>query len=269
MKKKYCCLLLPLLLFSVVSCNRGYRINGTSSVSLVDGKTIYLRSFENGHWATRDSAEVVHGTFSMEGSVDSAQIVSIFMNNESFMPMVLEPGTIEMSITPAGFDVRGTELNEKLYGFIRRKGELDQQIQEAARIENRMILDGASADEARATAEEKAAEVTTQIQQLTKDFISANYQNILGPSVFLMVCGSSFPYPYLTPDLEELYESAPAGFKEHPEVKEYVERARENMSLLEQHLQANRRLLGSQQVDSLAAGADSSMGIPAAAAPAQ
>ncbi|MGI6219584.1 MAG: DUF4369 domain-containing protein [Bacteroidaceae bacterium] len=253
--KKNNYLFLLLLLLCAVSCNKGYRISGTSSVSVVDGKMIYLRSFEGGNWSTKDSASVVHGTFSMEGTVDSAQIVSIFMDGESFMPMVLEPGHIEMSITPAGFDVRGTELNDKLYDFIRRKGELDLQIQEASRIENRLILDGAPADEARAKAEEKAAEVTRQIQQLTKDFISANYQNILGPSVFLMVCGSSFPYPYLTTDLEELYESAPSSFQNHPEVKEYVSRARENMRLMKEQLQANEaRFRAAQAADSLGGG---------------
>lgn len=232
-------------------------------MSIVDGKMIYLRSFEDRRWVTKDSAEIVHGSFSMEGEVDSAQIVSIFMDGESFMPMVLESGTIEVAITPMGIDVKGTVLNEKLYDFIRRKGELDLQVQEASRIENRLILDGASADEARAKAEEKAAQVTQEIQQLTKDFIMANSQNILGPSVFLMVCGSSFPYPYLTPDLEELYESAPLSFQNHEEVKEYVSRARSNMRLMEEQLQANEEMLRLQQADS-----SDGIGAEASAAPA-
>ena len=264
MRKNYYWLFLLPLLCLAVSCSRSYHIDVASSVSVIDGKMIYLRSFEDGSWVTKDSAEIVHGVFSMEGEADSAQIVSIFMDGESFMPMVLEPGTIKMKITPAGFEVSGTELNDKLYGFIRSKGELDAQILEASRIENRLILDGASAEEAQAKAEEKAGEVTRRIQQLTKEFITENYSNILGPSVFLMVCGSSFPYPYLTQDLEEIYDSAPAFFREHAEVKEYVARARENMHTMEEQMRANEEMFRQQAPDTSAESPALPGGTPAA-----
>ncbi len=246
------------LLCVLASCSGGYHVKGTSSVSVVDGKMIYLKSYTNNTWSVIDSSEIVHGTFEMKGTVDSACIVSIFMDGESYMPMVLEEGVIEMSITPSGFVVKGTELNDKLYAFIRSKGELDEQILEATRIENRLILDGASAEEAQSRAEEKVAEITRQVQKLTKDFITENYTNVLGPSVFLMVCGSSFPYPFLTEDLQTLYDAAPESFRENVEVKEYVARAHENMQSMRQQMQARQQQLGQQMPVPSAAGDEAS-----------
>ena len=102
------------------------------------------------------------------------------------------------------------------------------------------------------------------VQQLTKEFITENYSNILGPSVFLMVCGSSFPYPYLTQDLEEIYDSAPAFFREHAEVKEYVARARENMHTMEEQMRANEEMFRQQAPDTSAESPALPGGTPAA-----
>jgi hypothetical protein len=46
-----------------------------------------------------------------------------------------------------------------------------------------------------------------------------------------MMC-NGFPYPILTPMIEEIVDAAPEYFKNHNLVKEYMEAARENMERL-------------------------------------
>ena len=53
---------------------------------------LYLKSLRDGEWVKLDSAEVVHGLFSMKGKMDSVQMVTLYMDEESIMPIVLESG---------------------------------------------------------------------------------------------------------------------------------------------------------------------------------
>lgn len=39
-----------------------------------------------------DSAEVIHGMFKMEGITDSTSMASLYMDDESIMPFVIEKG---------------------------------------------------------------------------------------------------------------------------------------------------------------------------------
>ena len=60
----------------------------------LDGKMLYLKSLRDGEWVKLDSDEVVHGLFSMKGKIDSVQMVTLYMDEESIMPIVLESGKI-------------------------------------------------------------------------------------------------------------------------------------------------------------------------------
>ena len=89
--------LLPLLLLTVLfsSCSRKYRVEGTSSIISLDGKVLYLKMLQDGVWVPIDSAEVIHGSFKMKGPVDSVRMVTLYMNEEGLMPLVLENGKIK------------------------------------------------------------------------------------------------------------------------------------------------------------------------------
>ena len=76
-------LLLPFL----ASCTHKYKIEGTSSVNGLDGKMLYLKTLRDGEWTKLDSAEVVHGSFSMKGKIDSVQMTTLYMDDESVMPV--------------------------------------------------------------------------------------------------------------------------------------------------------------------------------------
>ena len=73
-----------------------------------------------------DSAEVVHGLFSMKGKIDSVQMVTLYMDEESIMPIVLESGKITVTISNTDLKAVGTSLNNALYEFISKRNQLEK-----------------------------------------------------------------------------------------------------------------------------------------------
>ena len=67
--------------------------------------------------------------------------------------------------------------------------------------------------------------ISKEMDKLVKGFIQENYENVLGPGVFVMLC-NSLPYPIVTPLIEDIMENAPVSFKENLLVKEYMKVAR-------------------------------------------
>ena len=108
---------LVIFLLSLASCASEYHIQGSSSVSRLDGKMLFVKVPQDGGMMNVDSAEVVHGLFRMRGEIDTAMIASLYMDEQSIMPLVVERGDIEIQIDNARIMVKGTPLNEKLYDF--------------------------------------------------------------------------------------------------------------------------------------------------------
>ena len=187
-------------LLAFTSCASEYKIEGSSSVSRLDGKMLFVKVPSGDRMLSIDSAEVIHGMFKMEGITDSTSMASLYMDDESIMPFVIEKGKISISIDNARIVVTGTPLNDRLYDFVGKKTSLDDRAYELERQESRM-------------------------------FIQKNYDNVLGPGVFIMLC-SNFPYPVMTPLIEEIIEEAPDRFKNNSLVKDYVTVARSNMEKL-------------------------------------
>lgn len=232
-------LLLPFL----ASCTHKYKIEGTSSVSGLDGKTLYLKVLRDGEWVKLDSAEVVHGVFSMKGKVDSVQMVTLYMGEENIMPIVLEGGKIDVTISNANLKAVGTSLNNSLYEFISKRNDMEESIGELEQKETRMVMDGNDLEEIHQQLNAEGDSLIKSMNLYVKSFISDNYENVLGPSVFMMLC-SSLPYPIMTPQIDEIIKDAPYSFKSNKMVKEFLTKAKENMRLLEerQRLEQNASL---------------------------
>ena len=210
------------------SCASEYQIQGSSSVSRLDGKMLFVKVPQGNDMMTVDSAEVVHGMFKMQGEIDTTMIASLYMDDQSIMPLVMEKGSIEIQIDNGRIMVKGTPLNERLYDFVGKKSSLDDRAYEVERMESRMIMDGHPMDVVEMEINKEREKLTSEMNDLVKTFIQDNYENVLGPGVFLMLC-NGFPYPLLTPLMEEIVDKAPDSFKNHSLIKEYVEVARENM----------------------------------------
>lgn len=108
-------------LLAFTSCASEYKIEGSSSVSRLDGKMLFVKVPSGDRMLSIDSAEVIHGMFKMEGITDSTSMASLYMDDESIMPFVIEKGKISISIDNARIVVTGTPLNDRLYDFVGKK----------------------------------------------------------------------------------------------------------------------------------------------------
>ena len=218
-------------LLAFTSCASEYKIEGSSSVSRLDGKMLFVKVPSGDRMLSIDSAEVIHGMFKMEGITDSTSMASLYMDDESIMPFVIEKGKISISIDNARIVVTGTPLNDRLYDFVGKKTSLDDRAYELERQESRMIMDGKAPDEIQREITREREKLAAEMNALAKEFIQKNYDNVLGPGVFIMLC-SNFPYPVMTPLIEEIIEEAPDRFKNNSLVKEYVTVSPSNIETL-------------------------------------
>lgn len=239
--------LLPFLclLCVLTSCGKQYKIEGSSSINRLDGKMLFVKTLQqDGEWLVVDSAEIIHGMFSMKGKVDTVLFASLFMNDDNIMPLIIENGNIKIAIAYDDVKASGTPMNDALYEFIDKKSDFDLKIEELESKEARMVMDGVGLKEIYEEINKEGEILTKASADYVKKFISDNYETILGPNVFVMLC-SSLPYPIMTPQIEDILKDAPYTFKSHRLVKEFTNKAKENMQLLEEH----QRLQESQMME--------------------
>ena len=127
---------------TATSCSGTYDIKGTSDVSMLDGKMLYLKAYKNSDLKNIDSCDVVHGQFSFNGQLDSTKMVTLFLDDESLMPVVLEHGDISIKIDNGQQKVSGTPLNDKLSGFLEKYNQLDMQMEELGHKQSQAIMNG-------------------------------------------------------------------------------------------------------------------------------
>ena len=209
------------------SCTGSYNVQGSSSVSALDGSKLYLKAIKNNELKNIDSCDVVHGQFNFNGTLDTVRMVNLFMDDQSIMPMVLEEGEITIKIDNASQKVSGTPLNEKLYDFLDKHNRLDNQMNELAHKQSQMMLDGIDENEINQKLSIEAAQIAKEEDKLVTSFIIDNFDNVLGPGVFMMIT-SGYQYPILTPQIEDIMSKATDKFKSNPYVSEYYKIASEN-----------------------------------------
>ena len=218
--------LLPCLLL-LLSCRSQYMVKGSSYVDDLEGKVLTLKVYVDGEMRSIDSTRVVHGRFNFGGGMDSTMLANVFLGNLSLIPIVLEEGEVKLSIGETQQTATGTPLNDSLSGFIQRKTQLDARMAELPHIESQMIMDGTDYDEIMYELGKQSRQIADENDKLITRFIRDNYNNVLGPGIF-MILTSNLPYPILNPQIEEIITNAPPYFLGHPYVKEYIKKAREN-----------------------------------------
>lgn len=220
------------MLAFLTSCAGSYEIKGTSSIQTIDGRMLYLKVVKNNELKNVDSCDIIHGQFHFTGIADSVQMANLFMDDESIMPVVLEKGDIIIKIDNTEQVVGGTPLNDKLYEFIDKRSQLDNQMNELGHKESQMVMNGGNLDEIRMKLNEEANGIAKQEDMLETSFIIENFDNVLGPGVFMMLC-SGYKYPILTPQIEDIMSKATDKFKNNPFVKDYYRTACENMQRMQ------------------------------------
>ena len=119
--------------------------------------------------------------------------------------------------------------NDEIFGgyqFINRHDQLGNEMNELSHKQSQMLLDGIDEDIINRTLSAEAARLAKQEDSLVTNFIVENFDNVLGPGVFMMMT-SGYPYPVLTPQIEDIMSKATKKFKEDPYVKQYYQTANE------------------------------------------
>ncbi|MBR1688839.1 MAG: DUF4369 domain-containing protein [Prevotella sp.] len=209
------------------SCAASYNVQGSSSVSSLDGSKLYLKTIKGGELKNIDSCDVVHGQFHFVGVLDTVRMATLYMDDESIMPIVLEDGSISIHIDDASQRVSGTPLNDLLYQFIDRHNQLSNEMNELGHRQNQMILEGIDEEEIDRQLSVEAARIAREEDKLVTTFIVDNFDNVLGPGVFMMIT-SAYRYPILTPQIEDIMSKATAKFKNDPYVRDYYQAAQTN-----------------------------------------
>lgn len=207
------------------ACADRWSVQGSSSQSILEGRTAYIRAIGDKSARVIDSCEVLHGKFTMSGPLDSVMVVKLTLGNDDFIPFVLEEGDVAIDIGNSSIRIAGTPLNDRLYAFLTSRDSLSLLRAELPREESRMYLQGYTEDEILDYLGREEMALVRAIDQLETRFITENYDNALGIAWFLQLCAQAqrtFGYPTTTPQIDEIYFHAPQDFKQHPEVKRYM-----------------------------------------------
>ena len=216
----------------MASCAKSYNVQGSSSISSLDGSKLYLKAVKNNELKSIDSCDIVHGQFHFSGILDTVRMANLFMDDQSLMPVVLEEGEIVIKIDNAAQSVGGTPLNDKLYKFIDKHKQLDNRMSELSHKQSQMMLEGVDELTINEKLNAEAEKIAAEEDKLVTSFIVENFDNVLGPGVFMMIT-SGFNVPVLTPQIEDIMSKATDKFKNDPYVKEYYQVASDNMAKMQ------------------------------------
>ena len=241
------------ILLALTSCTKSYYIHGTSNISSLDGRQLYLKGGSGDSLITLDSCEVVHGNFSFKGTLDSVQVAQIYMDDMNLQfPIVLEEGDIQIKLDNTLLRVSGTPLNEKLNTFWTKFTQLRNQFIEIDHEEGVSIMNGHDEEATNARLIKKALLVYANIDKLFTAFVTNNFDNTLSTWGFLTrvsydMTPNAYPiwmndYLYanavsqLPSWVEFIMAKAPDVFKNNASIKDFYEqlqRAQKEMNGME------------------------------------
>ena len=213
-----------------MACSQ-YSVVGSSDLSDIDGRTLYLKTIGFDSLATVDSCSVVHGKFKFSGSLDSIRVVTICIDNLPVLPVVLEEGEVRVTINDQKQESKGTPLNDSLTAFNKRYEALMSQFEDLEHTQNQGYMNGENMDSINVILATKQRQLLVEEDELVTSFISANFDNCLGPYVFQLAT-SNYRYPVLVPWIEALMAKATQKFKDAPYVKEYMDVAKQNQDIM-------------------------------------
>lgn len=218
-------------LLALASCANSYDITGTSNVSTLDGRMLYLKILQDTEFKNIDSCDVVHGQFHFEGKLDSVRMANIFMDDEPVLPLVLEDGDIMVKLDDTQQVVSGTPLNDKLFAFFKKYQQLQNQQRELVHKHDQAIMNGSDMDAVTRKLNAEAMRLADQEDKLVTNFVTDNFDNVLGAGVFFLVTMDN-QYPMLSPWIEDIMSKATDHFKNDSYVKDYYQKAQENEQIM-------------------------------------
>lgn len=219
-------------MLTLASCAETYNIAGVSNVSTLDGQKLYLKVLKDAELKELDSCDVVHGQFQFQGTLDSVRIANIFMDDNAALPVVLERGEIVVKIDNMQESVTGTPLNDRLSEFREKFTRLMNQSMDLVHRHDQAIMNGSDMTEVNAKLAAEDASINKEMDKLITTFVTENFDNVLGPYVFINTCMSRYEVPMLDAWIEDIMSKATTKFKNDKQVKEYYEAAQQNQNIM-------------------------------------
>ena len=208
-----------------------YNIQGSSDLQNADGRMLYLKDMVDEQIVSLDSCDMVHGKFSFKGSLDSVRIVTLCIDDQPILPVVLEDGEITVSLNMQKQSCTGTPMNDTLNVFTSRYRNITAQLEDLAHQQSQAIMNGEDVDVVNQRLAKKEQLLMIQEDKLVSTFISENFDNCLGPYIF-KIATSGYEFPILATWIEVLMTKATEQFKNDPYVKEYMEAANHNRDIM-------------------------------------
>ena len=141
-------------LLALTSCANSYDITGTSNVSTLDGRMLYLKVLKDAEFKSVDSCDVVHGQFHFDGTLDSVRMANIFMDYQ----------------------------------------QLQNQQRELVHKHDQAIMNGSDMNVVTRQLTAEANRLAEQEDKLVTTFVTDNFDNVLGAGVFFLVTmGNQYP----------------------------------------------------------------------------
>lgn len=219
-------------LLAFTSCANTYSITGTTNVSTLDGQKLYLKVLKDTALKNLDSCDVVHGQFHFAGSVDSVRVGTILLDENNGLPVVLESGDIQVKIDNTQESVTGTPLNDKLTKFRQKFTQLMNQSAELVHVHDQAIMNGKNMNRVNAKLAAENDRINQRMDKLVTKFVEDNFDNVLGPYIFINTCMNRYNAPMLDAWIEDIMSKATEKFKNDPMVKEYYEAAQQNQNIM-------------------------------------
>lgn len=219
-------------LLAFTSCANTYSITGTTNVSTLDGQKLYLKVLKDTALKNLDSCDVVHGQFHFAGSVDSVRVGTILLDENNGLPVVLESGDIQVKIDNTQESVTGTPLNDKLTKFRQKFTQLMNQSAELVHVHDQAIMNGKNMNSVNAKLAAENDRINQRMDKLVTKFVEDNFDNVLGPYIFINTCMNRYNAPMLDAWIEDIMSKATEKFKNDPMVKEYYEAAQQNQNIM-------------------------------------
>ena len=217
------------LMYALTACSSvnsvDYKIDGSSNISRLESDMMYLQTFDD---VKLDSAKVIHGEFRFSNSTDNARVAFLQMEG-MLLPVVIENGDIVVNINTTGTPVtKGTLLNDRLYHFTKVRDSLLYQDYELEREYTRAWMDDENMAEVVDRLGQQRKELNEQLDELIISTIKENYDNVLGPGIFMIQTWHIHPenYPWVTSIMME----APESFKSDPYVQLYFEQVKRELN---------------------------------------
>ena len=192
---------------------------------------LYLKVLKDNDFKNVDSCDVVHGQFHFQGSFDTIRMANIFMDDEGILPLVLEGGNISVQINNTKMAASGTPLNDELFKFFSQYNQLKARQAELVHKHDQAIMNGQDMALVTEQLNKEAAVISEEEDRLVTNFVTENFDNVLGPGVFFMMT-IGYEFPELTPWIEDIMSKATDKFKNDAYVKDYYQKAQENEQIM-------------------------------------